>query len=118
MKIRACILTTLALFATPLAAGERVGIHVTPSVAFAPADLEVRASVESDDANRAIAVIAQSHNFYSSSEIQLDGDRAPRATTVEFRGVPVGTYSVRVVVKGAGGKEIGSARTEVTVVGR
>ena len=37
---------------------------------------------------------------------------------VEFRSVPVGLYSVRVVVKGTGGKEIGSARTEVNIVGR
>jgi len=118
MSTRALILTLLALSASPLAAGERIGLHVTPSVAFAPANLQVRASVPSGEGNRALEVIAESHNFYSSSEIQLDGDKAPTTTTVEFRSVPVGQYSVRVVVKGTGGKEIGSARTEVNIIGR
>jgi hypothetical protein len=118
MSIRVLVLTLLALSSTPLRAGEHIGVHVTPSVAFAPADLQVRASFPADEENRALQIIAQSHNFYSSSEIQLDGDKAPTTTTVEFRSVPVGLYSVRVVVKGTGGKEIGSARTEVNIVGR
>jgi hypothetical protein len=118
MSIRVLVLTLLAVSAAPLVAGERIGLSVTPSVAFAPADLQVRASVPADGDNRALEIIAQSHNFYSSSEIQLDGDKAPTSTTVEFRSVPVGLYSVRVVVKGSGGKEIGSARTEVNIVGR
>ena len=71
-----------------------------------------------DDSNRAVEIIAESHNFYSSSVIQLDGEKAPTTTTVEFRSVPVGLYSVRVIVKGAGGKEVGAARTEVNIVGR
>ena len=118
MSIRVLVLTLLALSTSPLVAGDRIGVSVTPSVAFAPADLQVRASVPADEDNRALVIIAESHNFYSSSEIQLEGDRAPRSTTVEFRSVPVGLYSVRVVVKGSGGKEIGSARTEVNIVGR
>ena len=118
MRIRVLLLTVLALSTARRVAGERISVHVTPSVAFAPADLQVRASIPADEENRALEIIAQSHNFYSSSEIRLDGDRAPQTTTVEFRSVPVGQYSVRVVVKGTSGKEIASARTEVNVVGR
>lgn len=118
MSIRVLLLTLLAFSTTPLIAGERIDVHVTPTVAFAPADLQVRASVPADDGNRAVEIIAESHSFYSSSVIQLDGDKAPTTTTVEFRSVPVGLYSVRVVVKGAGGKELGSARTEVNIVGQ
>jgi hypothetical protein len=118
MSIRVLVLTLLALSATPLIAGERIDVRVTPTVAFAPADLQVRASVPAEEGNRALEIIAESHSFYSSSVIQLDGDKAPTTTTVEFRSVPVGLYSVRVVVKGAGGKEVGSARAEVNIVGR
>jgi hypothetical protein len=118
MNIRVLVLTLLALSSAPLRAGEHIGVHVTPSVAFAPADLQVRASIPVDQENRTLKIIAESHNFYSSSEIQLDGDKAPTTTTVEFRSVPVGLYTIRVVVKGTGGKEIGSARTEVNIVGR
>src|SRR5580765_2728213 len=107
MSIRVLVLTLLALSGAPLRAGEHIGVHVPPSVAFAPADLQVRAFIQADEENRALQIIAESHNFYSSSEIQLDGDKAPTTTTVEFRTVPVGLYSVRVVVKGTGGKEIG-----------
>ena len=118
MKIRVLILTVFAISVAPLVAGERVGLQVTPTMAFAPADLRVRASVPADDGNRAVEISAESHNFYSSSEIQLDGDRGQRTTMVEFRSVPVGLYSVRVIVKGASGKEIASARTEVNIINR
>ena len=118
MSIRVLVLTLLAISTAPLVAGERIGLQVTPSVAFAPADLQVRASIPQDEENRALQIIAESHNFYSSSEIQLDGEKAPTSTTVEFRSVPVGLYSVKVVVKGTGGKELGSARTAVNIVGR
>ena len=118
MSIRVLVVALLALSVAPVGAGERIGVRVTPTVAFAPADLQVRASVPADSDNRALEVIAESHTFYSSSEIQLDGETAPTTTTVEFRSVPVGLYSVRVVVKGTGGKEIASARTEVNIVGR
>jgi hypothetical protein len=118
MKIRIVILMVLTLAGAPLVARERVGVRVTPNLAFAPADLKVLASVPGDDDNRAIEVIAESPNFYSSSEIQLDGTSAPRTTTVEFRSLPVGLYSVRVVVKGTRGEEIASARTEVNIIGR
>jgi hypothetical protein len=118
MSIRAAVLAILALSAGSVSAGERIGVHVTPTVAFAPADLQVQASVVPDGENRALQIIAESHSFYSSSEIQLDGDRAPATTTVEFRSVPVGLYSVRVVVKGSGGRELASARAEVNIVGR
>ena len=118
MKIRIVLLTVLGLAGAPLVARERVGVHVTPNLAFAPADLKVLASVPGDEANRAVEVIAESPNFYSSSEIQLNGESAPRTTTVEFRSLPVGRYSVRVVVKGTSGKEIASARTDVSVLGR
>lgn len=118
MNMRTLLLALTTLTFAPLVAGERVGIRVSPNVAFAPANLTVLATLPADDDNRAVEVIAESQNFYSSSEIQLNGENSPRTTTVEFRSVPVGLYSVRVVVKGTGGKEIASARTEVTIVDR
>ena len=118
MKIRTLVLTLFALSVTPLVAGGRVGVHVTPAVAFAPADLRVRASVTAYEENRAVEIIAESQNFYSSSEIQLNGEQAPKTTMVEFRSVPVGLYSVRVIVKGSGGKEIATATTAVDIIGR
>ena len=86
-------------------------------MAFAPADLRVRASIAADPENRAVEVIATSNTFYSSSEIQLD-EHSRRTTQVEFRSLPAGSYQIRVVVKGRNGKEIAVSRSEVTVVRR
>ena len=116
MKIAALLLATLVLSSGVLNAGERVDVRVSPSVAFAPADLRVRASVAANADNRAVVVIAESATFYSSSEIQLDGEHAPQTTEVMFRSLPVGQYSVRVVVKGAHGKEIAVTKSAVSIV--
>ncbi len=63
--------------------------------------LVVRAYVEANPANRAIAVVAESDDFYRSSEIQLDGERAPRTNRFEFRSLPSGTYHVKAMLIGA-----------------
>jgi hypothetical protein len=77
MKLGAGFVGILLIGSTlPASAGERMIMKVSPAVAFAPANLIVRAYVEADADNRAIAVIAESEDFYRSSEIQLDGDHA------------------------------------------
>ena len=64
MRIRLLVVTLLALSTTPLSAGEHIDVHVTPTVAFAPADLQVRASIPADESTRALEIIAESHSFY------------------------------------------------------
>src|SRR5262249_22954159 len=91
-------------------------MNVTPAVAFAPATLRVRATIESDAHNRTVEISAESPNFYTSSEIQLDGDKAQRTTTFEFRSVPPGVYEVKAMLRGPGGEERGSARMEVQIM--
>src|SRR5262245_7444309 len=85
----------LAFTALPLGAGEPIRMKVSPAVAFAPANLIVRATIEADAANRAVEIIAESTDFYRSSEIQLQGEKAARTNTFEFRSLPPGTYEVR-----------------------
>ena len=53
---------------------------VTPSKSMAPATIRVRVGVAPDADNRVLNVIADSGAYYRSSEIQLDGDRARRAS--------------------------------------
>jgi len=62
----------------PLGAGEPITMKVSPAVAFAPANLVVRATIPSDADNRAVEIAAESPNFYRSSEIELEGDKAAR----------------------------------------
>ena len=96
---------------------QRVSIRVTPAVSYAPANLVIRATVERDDANRAMVVEAESPSFYRSSEISLDGARAPRVTMLQFRGMPGGDYEVRAVIRGSMGEELAATETHVSIVG-
>ena len=117
MKLRASLFGILILTATlPLGAGERITMRVSPAVAFAPANLIVRAMIEADDQNRAIQIIAESDDFYRSSEVQLEGDKAPRTSMLEFRNLPPGTYEVRALLFGADGRQRAYARQQVNVI--
>ena len=61
-------------------------------------------------------IVAESQDFYRSSEVQLEGDKAPRTSMIEFRSLPPGTYEVRVTVMGSGGEQRAFARQQVNVI--
>ena len=117
MKLRASLFGILILTTTlPIGAGERITVRVSPAVAFAPANLIVRTMIEADDQNRAVQIVAESADFYRSSEIQLDGDHAARTNTVELRSLPPGRYDVRAALLGADGRRRGFVRQEINVI--
>ena len=117
MKLGLGFVGILLVAAThPAGAGERMFMKVTPAVAFAPANLIVRAVVEADADNRAIAVVAESEDFYRSSEIQLDGDHAPRTSTFEFRSLPPGKYNVRAMLMGRSSEPRVTLQQQVNVM--
>jgi hypothetical protein len=101
----------------PVVAGERerMTIRVSPAVSFAPANLVVRATIAADPDNRTVEIVAESSEFYRSSEIQLDGDRAPRTSVFEFRSLPPGTYEVKATLRGPSG-ERAAVRQQVNVM--
>jgi hypothetical protein len=100
----------------PVGAGEKMTVRVSPAVSFAPANLMVRAQIEADAQNRAVEIVAESTEFYRSSEIQLDGENAPRTSTFEFRSLPPGTYEVTATLLGPGGSARASVRQSVNVI--
>ncbi len=104
--------------ALPLGAKDKdpLMLRVSPAVAFAPANLIVRATIEANAANRAMEIVAESEDFYRSSEIQLDGDQAPRTTQFEFRSLPPGTYEVRAVLYGLSGDQRAEVRQQINVI--
>ena len=115
MKAAAGLIGILLCAATP-GAGERMTVKVSPAVAFAPANLIVRTMIEADADNRAIAIVAESADFYRSSEIQLDGDHAPRTNTVEFRSLPSGTYQVKAMLIGTSAEPRAIIRQQINVI--
>jgi len=117
MKLRAFLFGILMASTTlSVGAGERITMKVSPAVAFAPANLVVRTTIEADAENRAVEIVAASPDFYRSSEIQLEGDRAARTTTFEFRSLPPGTYEVRAKLFGADGQQRAAVRQQVNVI--
>jgi hypothetical protein len=103
MMRRAVILVVLAV-AIPVDAGERLTMRLWPSVAVEPAVLTIRTVIEAAAENRALQIVAQSADYYRSSVIQLDGDKAPRLSVVEFKNLPTGIYDVTSVLLGADGQ--------------
>ncbi len=117
MAIRTRLIGVLFLISIPAGADERLALTVSPTVSFAPAHLIVRARISTVPKNRALRIPADSEDFYRASEVQLDGDKAARVNTFEFRSVPSGSYAVTAILLAAGGRERATARTQVNVFG-
>jgi hypothetical protein len=97
-------------------AGEKMTLRASPEVSFAPANLTVRLSIEADPDNRAIEIVIDSPDFYRSSRIELEGDRAPRTSVVQYRGVPSGNYIITARLVGQDGESRAYMRRGVDVI--
>jgi hypothetical protein len=116
MKAR-CLVVAMVLAAAPVAgAKDPLSIRVSPAFSFAPANLVIRTSVEPDAENRSLEVIADSAEFYRSSTITLEGDRAPKTMMVAFRSLPPGDYEVTAMLMGADGHRRAIAQAHINVL--
>ncbi len=97
MSVHTSVFGLAVMMTTVVGATEPLSMQVSPAMSFAPANLVIRTRVEPDASNRAMEVVADSEGFYRSSAVQLEGDRAPRTTTFEFRSLPPGDYEVTAV---------------------
>ena len=117
MKARLALCTVLVFPpALSLGAGEPLTVRISPAISVAPANVTVRATVEADDANRAIEVTADSSDFYRSSVIPLDGARAPHVNQFEFRGLPGGQYDIIETLIDVDGRPRITLRQQVQVI--
>jgi hypothetical protein len=62
-----------------------------------------------------LEIAADSGSFYRSSEVQLEGDRAPLITQVALKNLPGGEYSIQVVLRDAAGHRT-VARSSVVIL--
>ena len=103
--MRAALLCVcLFLLAPTLDGREPLQMRVTPLMAMAPGFLTVRVIVEASAENRSLQVVAESPDFYRSSQIQLDGAQATPLSVFEFRDLPTGLYEVTGVLVGVNGR--------------
>jgi hypothetical protein len=112
----AAVTTIGLLFATgSTGASEKLTLRVTPNVSSAPSTVTVRAYVTRHPQNRVLLVEADSGSFYRSSEIQLDGDKAPTLTEFRLNSLPSGEYTVKAVLKDNLGEETVVRRTAIVL---
>jgi hypothetical protein len=114
MRVLACACGFL--ISAALTVDERLTIAVSPLQSFAPTNVTVRVHVMPNAANRGLQVSADSGEYYRSSWIQLDGKEAPKAITVEFRGLPGGDYEVRGALMDSTGRACAFAHQQMTVL--
>src|SRR5262245_7725553 len=109
MKKRQRIVVTGLLCATFLMVAtvrghEGLRMQVTPAVSLEPAVLTVRVSIEPSADNRVLQIIAESADFFRSSEVQINGEHAAPLNVFEFRNLPTGLYHVTSVLTGVSGR--------------
>ena len=105
-RIATCALVLMLTPTAPTLQGAQpLALSVTPSYAFAPATVRVRVRLDPSADNRALEIVADSAEFYRSSLIQLEGERAPRVVTLDFRSLPEGDYEIRGALFDSMGRE-------------
>jgi hypothetical protein len=62
-----------------------------------------------------LRIEADSGSFYRSSEIQLDGDKAPKLTEFRFPSLPSGEYTVSAELTNNVGEETVVRRTVIVL---
>jgi hypothetical protein len=117
MKVAGATLAILIAATAGQGATEKLALRVTPNVSSAPSTVTINATVEPNAANRILTIEADSGSFYRSSQVQLEGDRAPLVTQVFLKNLPSGEYTVAAELRdNMGGRTI--VRRTVIVLGR
>jgi hypothetical protein len=93
MLFLAVPLVTVLPHVTVLHANDFLQLHVSP-VLSERGDMLVQVLVTRDAENQWMKVTAESEGYYSSSEMELEGEYSPRVKVIRFRGVPAGWYEV------------------------
>src|SRR5258708_4237005 len=101
--LAACGLIVTAVL--PLNGREPLTLAVSPAFAFAPATVRVRAQIEPSADNRRLTIVADGIELYRSSEIQIDGDKAPRLFELWFQEMPGGEYEVSAILTDSAGRQ-------------
>jgi hypothetical protein len=96
-------------------ASEKLMLRVTPNVSSAPSTVVVKATVIKNSDNRWLHIEADSASFFRSSDVELDGDKAPLITEVRLNNLPSGEYTVSAVLRNNLGEETVVRRTAIVL---
>lgn len=107
------IVTVLPAVAV-LRATDFIELHVSP-ILSERGDMLVQVLVTRDAENQWMKVTAESEGYYSSSEMELEGEYSARVKVIRFRDVPAGWYEVTGTVFDQNKHVKGLARRSVMV---
>jgi hypothetical protein len=98
MTLACCagLVTPAALFA----ADRDVTVRLPSVVSRAPAAISAIVRIPRDADNRLLRVTLDSGAFYRSSDVPLEGDRAPQHHTLTWPALPAGSYVVTIQLVG------------------
>jgi hypothetical protein len=97
------LLATSNRVAAGVAAEPAVSMRLTPAISMEPGAVRITTYVAPNAQNRILHVSAESDEHFTSSEVPLDGDNSPRATSIWLKNLPAGQYVVKVVLGTANG---------------
>jgi hypothetical protein len=94
VKIALAMAACLLLSGVATSARDAVSVSVSPNVSMAPATIRVVVTVEPDAQNRELVIEADSGEYFTSSTVQLDGDKSARLQSFYLKELPAGSYEV------------------------
>ena len=92
-------------------------IDIVPAILLQNQDIRAVVRVRPDSANRTLTVALDAGEFYSSTERNLDGERAARTYEFYFHKLPAGEYVLRVQVADVEGR-IRESERHISVLGQ
>jgi hypothetical protein len=94
----ALITSLVALAGITSSAKDDVEIRISGRYFSAPATVQMIIAIEPDAQNRTLRVEADGDSMYTSTEMQLAGDREQRLHTSPFKDLAAGEYTLRAQV--------------------
>lgn len=113
---RVLLVAAILMTAATVSGRERLELRARPAFAYEPADLQLEFAIVPDAENRALDVVAESYDFYRSSLIELEGERAQHIVSIHYHGLPAGEYFVRGVLLDVKGRERAMVQRQITVM--
>ncbi len=116
MKTALRVCGVIALTVMPVDGIERLPLTITPTQAFAPAAMRIRARIEPNADNRVFAIVADGNEFYRRSDIQLDGDQAPKTIEMRLSNLPGGECEIFAALLDVAGHERAIVRQSARII--
>ncbi len=116
MRLGRVLCGLLLAVAIPADAGSPMTMTVSPAMTMGPATVKIRLKIEPDASNRSVTIVADSPDFYRSSLINLEGERAPRNVALNYYNLPGGNYLVSGTLIDNAGKVRVVVRRDIVVI--